>query len=419
MTVVSRTRSFECLVFGFFLFFIGSFGRTVTGSEVIEAIIKLFGWFFIIIGWGGSRVSFHSNGIGNGYMFLVLFWIIQSIIMIIRGYLIDYEYQYFTVQGMINAHFFADHYILPYLMPLVLFVSWKSVNFDTFIKFSKFIAVIVAVLLLFNYRSIAADTISMTQGKIEDSIVFSNRSFAIFFLFAFSTFCYKYISHSSWVVCMLGLLCNTVILMMSARRGDSLVNAIVLCCALIIFICASQKKTRYLYSFLLLVGVIGAVYVVLNSQIFSFLLDRGFEDSRTEVDKAMLSQMNNFQLLFGKGLNGRYYHPLMDDDYWRGWRYGTETGFLNLVLKGGFVYAITYVVMLLIPALKGMFRSKNTFCRVAGLYIFISLLELYPFGWLKFDIKFLIIWLLIVLCMNKKVRDMNDLEVKLLFFPKS
>ena len=63
-----------------------------------------------------------------------------------------------------------------------------------------------------------------------------------------------------------------------------------------------------------------------------------------------------------------------------------------------------------------MFRSNNLLCKASGYFIFVSLLELYPFGWLMFDLKFLIIWMGVVICMNPQVRYMNDEQVYELFF---
>lgn len=57
------------------------------------------------------------------------------------------------------------------------------------------------------------------------------------------------------------------------------------------------------------------------------------EDTRSGVDEALLNQMSDTELFFGKGLNGRYFYPLSNEDHLNGWRYGSETGFYNIVLK--------------------------------------------------------------------------------------
>ena len=86
------------------------------------------------------------------------------------------------------------------------------------------------------------------------------------------------------------------------------------------------------FTFLILI-IAYLAFVVKDNFIFNYLLnERGFENNRTLIDESMLQQMTQIELFFGKGLNGRYYLPLLDDDYLGGWRYGSETGFYNLVL---------------------------------------------------------------------------------------
>ena len=50
--------------------------------------------------------------------------------------------------------------------------------------------------------------------------------------------------------------------------------------------------------------------------------------------------------------------------------------------------AFTYILLLIYPALVGIFKSKNILCKALGFYIILSLIELYPFGWLAFNIKY-------------------------------
>ena len=138
------------------------------------------------------------------------------------------------------------------------------------------------------------------------------------------------------------------------------------------------------------------------------------EDTRTAVDQALLNSMSNIEKIFGKGLNGRYFYQI--GQFSNGWRYGSETGFYTIVLRGGYLMAFTYILLLGIPALQGIFNSKNVLCKGGGCYIIISLLDLYPFGALSFSLNFFIIWLLLVLVQRKEVRRMNDIQIYQLFF---
>ena len=126
--------------------------------------------------------------------------------------------------------------------------------------------------------------------------------------------------------------------------------------------------------------------------------------------------MNEYELIFGKGIYGRYYLPIDGDMFFNGWRYEVETGFLQIVLRGGYLMAVIYVLVLLIPAIKGVFQSRNTFCKAGGLYIIYGLLSLIPYGVPEFNMKFFLFWILAVLCSSKPIRYMNDDMIKKRFF---
>ena len=97
----------------------------------------------------------------------------------------------------------------------------------------------------------------------------------------------------------------------------------------------------------------------------------------------------------------------------------SETGYYNLVLKGGYLLAWTYILLLLYPALLGIFKSRNTLCKALGFIILLSLVELYPFGHLTFNLKFLVIWMGIAMLMSPEVRNMDDNEIRDYYFPQA
>ena len=135
------------------------------------------------------------------------------------------------------------------------------------------------------------------------------------------------------------------------------------------------------------------------------------EDTRAGVNEELLNQMSDWEKIVGKGLNGRYFMPMRQTDFFDGWRYGCETGFLNLVLKGGYIMAFVYIFLLIVPAFQGIFRSKNNFCKGGGFYILWTLIYLYPFGVLDFNISFFFVWMWVMLCSMPSVRNMTDDQI--------
>lgn len=377
-------------------------------TELLTAAICTIGWVYIIKGFnkykGLRRLQFKGL-----YAFLFRLYLLVTVIMIIRGYTINYEYPWNSFKGMINLTFFYPTYILPYLMPLVVFIPFKDTDFNRIVKYSMLAASILIIFFPFNFNKIVASSYASES--------FGRELREIYAPFVFVVLLYMYIPTKKWIYNLLAFLCITFISVVSARRGNSAIMAIVFVVALYNWSKnLKSKKLRILSKFTAIAIILVAINSFYTSSLTSFIRERGMEDNRTAIDNALISQMSNAELIFGKGLNGRYYFPIFEDDYQNGWRYGTETGFYNIVLKGGYLMAILHIVLLLYPALLGIFKSRNNLCKMLGVYIFISLLELYPFGHLMFNIKFLIIWTGVLLCYRRNIRELTDMEIKKLFF---
>lgn len=417
-TLNMKANGFESIVLGFTLFTLGGASRLLTASNIPNFILGVIGWYYILKGFISTKGSIQSN-LSPNYRLLLKFYLLLCLIMIARGYMVDYKMPWISIQGMINFHIFDKYYVLPYLMPLVCWIPWQCYKFDKFTKYASWVAIASLIIFVIFFRSILASSMAARTGQDFDFSE-SGVQFRLYAPFAFACLLVAYLTPKMWRRNMLGLLTLILINMIAGRRGSSLTTVVLFMAA--IYFWYKNKEHRYgqatglIYKAFILLLLAGTIYFVLNSYWFDYLFLRGMQDNRSNVDEALMSQMNDWQLIFGKGLNGRYYFPITHIDYWEGWRFGSETGFYNLVLKGGYLLAITYIVLLLIPAYKGMFKSSNMLCKAGGFFILVSVLELYPFGWLEFSIKFLVIWMLVVLCMSPAVRRMSNREIQNQFF---
>lgn len=415
----TQTNPFQNIVLGLILHTTGQSLNLILSTQILIIVFGLIGWFLIIKGYYQiiqKQCILPFHGI---YKVLFIFYLLQCIIMIIRGYFIDYNFQWISLSGLINFHLFSPFYILPYLIPLIVFIPIKYYKFNTIVFYSQIFAISLFIVFIVFFNRILISSHLSQQGYTEGNYGFGGNFIDIYIPFSFIILCKRYIKTRIWIYNCIGLLTALLISLIAARRGGSAILSLLLLFDIYIFI-KNVKGLKKVFSTIASIAIIiFSIFIFLNSNTFSFIRERGLEDSRTAVDKALLSQMNDTELIFGKGLNGRYYFPLTDDDYLKGWRYGTETGFYNIVLKGGYLMAFTYILLLIYPALVGIFKSKNLLCKALGFYIILSLIELYPFGWLTFNIKFLIIWIGVVLCYNKKIRGLNDKQIYIHFFKKN
>ena len=146
---------------------------------------------------------------------------------------------------------------------------------------------------------------------------------------------------------------------------------------------------------------------------FDFLVNRGEEDTRTGVEVYMYADMSSTDWIIGKGINGEYYCPVVDNvNDATGYRAYIETGYLQIILKGGIV-SIALLLLILIPAIfKGLFQSRNVLSKAAAIWILLWIIYEYPIIGVAFNMHYILVWIAAGICYSKKIRNMADSTIK-------
>ena len=139
--ITKSNTPFVDICLGLFIHLLGNLVKGQTGNEILLAVICSIGWIFIIKGIMKIKDKIR-NPFHNFYKQLFYFYLFTLLIMVIRGYLIDYPYQWISIQGIINYHLYSNLYILPYFMPLIVFIPLKYINFNVLVKLSIPISII-------------------------------------------------------------------------------------------------------------------------------------------------------------------------------------------------------------------------------------------------------------------------------------
>lgn len=141
----------------------------------------------------------------------------------------------------------------------------------------------------------------------------------------------------------------------------------------------------------------------------SFIHFKGFddEDTRTFLYNELFADMNTRDLIFGRGFQGRYFspyflwqqarnHDFSGDAYYR---FSIEVGFLECLLKGGFVLFLLYITPLVSAIRNALFSRQNS--RVAfliGIYILTEVLILFVENIPSYHFQFFLIFFLAGYC---------------------
>ena len=174
----------------------------------------------------------------------------------------------------------------------------------------------------------------------------------------------------------------------------------------------------------MLIIVMSAVIVLATSffvasmkehSMFDFLIERSEDDTRTGVEVWMYADMSSTDWIIGKGIKGKYYCPIVDnvnDAEGAGYRDNIETGYLQIILKGG-ILSLALLLLTFIPAVyKGLFKSKNVLSKAAALWIFLWIIYLYPSGGIVFSMNYVLVWVAVGICYSEKIRNLPDNMVK-------
>ena len=108
--------------------------------------------------------------------------------------------------------------------------------------------------------------------------------------------------------------------------------------------------------------------------------EKNTRDTRTFLVIEVFQDMSDEELIIGRGALGTYYSPYFyewNKNYKGGdsaTRSGVEMGFLNMILKGGYIMLVLYLLILIPASYLGIFKSKNILTRVFGYLVFIQLL---------------------------------------------
>jgi hypothetical protein len=123
--------------------------------------------------------------------------------------------------------------------------------------------------------------------------------------------------------------------------------------------------------------------------------------------------MKTTDWIIGKGMLGEYYCPGIDsgDGTFTAYRGVIETGYLQMILKGGILSLLLYLLIIIPAIIKGVFYSKNILSKAAGIWVFLSLIDLYPATVTAFSMQYLLVWISIGICYSKEIRNMPESTV--------
>lgn len=137
------------------------------------------------------------------------------------------------------------------------------------------------------------------------------------------------------------------------------------------------------------------------------------EDTRTFLyQELLLSMRSRNSFLFGESAVGTY-----TTDYFEGvvgqsrQRYGSEVGFLNLLLYAGIIGVLLYALVLFSAVYYSIAHSANFFCKMLGLFLAFKWVMFFIEDFNVYNMNYFVLWLAAGLCFSKRFRALSDADI--------
>jgi len=365
----------------------------------IGELLQFIGLFLLF----PSSILLMRLKITSSYLAIVFsIFMIWSLYVISNGIKLDYTSVKYLV---LNADYGALYYILPFVILLPL-------DYTFFKKLFNVIAILGIFYLLYTILFIKPllNRSSDTQDVIEHLV--RNLSMTAGFLLL----TYKYHTDKKNFIAFSVMILSLLFSIYRARRGLSTTILSILIPAYFIYVFSTNKKVAVIYCsvLFLLVGIFYAsnIYRITNNKLFGLIAERGTEDTRTLVEDYFYDDLKEKDWVIGKGVNGSYYCPDIDEDQESDNRTLIETGYLQIILKGGLI-RLTLFLLIAVPAVfLGLFFSKNILSKAAAIWVAVALISLYPATVESFSLQYLLVWISISICYSRQIRRIPDHLIK-------
>lgn len=195
------------------------------------------------------------------------------------------------------------------------------------------------------------------------------------------------------------------------RRGALVNNLLGLFFMIIIrlrssFFKLADRMRIYYTGLLLIILFLAFGYLFMSTYVFQRGFNKyAFEESRGIVFEGFFNDFSSTsEWIFGRGLNGTVFRDINSVTRFT----EIENGFLTIVLKGGLLYLIPYILILLRAGYLGFFRSKNDIVKAMASIVLIQLIMMSSFGLPAYSSKYIFIWICVSVCFTSEIRNLSN-----------
>jgi hypothetical protein len=380
---------------------------TITTTAYINYIpfqvIQLFGILLFV----PAALKLIKWKLENVYLkFIFILYCTWIFTVIIRGFIFEYKF----IKVLI---FDSYEGIFVYLSPLILLFPKNLIYLNKVFKVIVILGVFYIIYDIYCFNDLLfPGQNTKSQGIVE----YFSKTLSIPSGFLLLTYIYQ--SKKRRLFALFLIILTFIFVLIRARRGMMFMVMSILTASYIIYFFTNKVRIINGILSIILVSFIFAyganIYNKNKTGLFSFFEKRKMEDTRSPVELYFYKDMTTKDWIIGKGINGSYYCPGIDNAF-STYRYGIETDYLSIILKGGII-SLGLQLLIIIPAIfKGLFRSKNVLSKAAGIWILLYVKDLYPVPVTDFTLNYLLVWISIAICYSKDIREIPETKLVEIF----
>jgi len=327
----------------------------------------------------------------NLVLFILLFSV--STLIIVRG---NYSV---GAKTLLTGKLLNQTSILAYMMPIVIVLLCNRISFRSILNVFYYSMLIIIPIWI-------TSVTNLVQADYKGEAI---GSYLPYFGVVLILFRNKISRYKRWVVYSIYFI-YLILMTLNARRNVMLSLSILFIVAFFYGnyskIIHNKKVKAILFGSIILLGLLISInWNMLSNSIFKRVLDRGLEDTRSQVEMLFLMDMSSSpasEWIFGRGIDGTYFQMSQDEETmeFNTDRIVIETGYLNLILKGGILFVLV-IILFLFTAVIDAFKTKQSLMKGIAFILLFYLIDMYMTNPVSFfSVKQIMFWFLVSTCMQ-------------------
>ena len=373
-------------------------------SYLLLTIEKFNGKLFIlgmgiaVLGIIYSVVCLIQLKIANKYLsFIFIIYMIRQFYIILPGFS---DFSLMQLMRFIKDPDLFFSYLVPIVILIPANIFFIRKMFDIFIYLG---------ILVFLFFPRFASEILYTNMNISERTLWTMGTGCGFIVLT-----WNYHSHKRKIIAFLAVILSLFIATVMARRNIMLTftNYIIFSILIILFSVRISIKLKISILFLLLLTASSGYYIFnkYQNEVFYKITDRIEDNTREGLYDTFMDDMTKSDLIFGKGINGTYYAPGIEEDVED--REVIECGYLQTILNGGIINLTLFLLIALPAVYLGFIKSNNTLSKAAGAIVLLWLIDMFPWGMPSLNIRYILLWICIGICYTKEIRYLSEKELR-------